>query len=54
MTSLVGGPGLGKTTLLAQAIAENHLAPRGEDIWVGVEAQDADAERLARIVPGAE
>ncbi|HMG45667.1 MAG TPA: BTAD domain-containing putative transcriptional regulator [Acidimicrobiales bacterium] len=53
VTSLVGGPGLGKTTLLAQAIAENRLAPRGEDMWVGVEARDADAERLARIVAAA-
>ena len=50
VTSLVGGPGLGKTTLLAQAIAENRLAPRGEDIWVGLEARDADAERLSRVV----
>src|SRR5688572_11573286 len=50
VTSLTGGPGLGKTTLLAQALAENRMAPRGEDRWVGVEAQDADASRLARIV----
>ena len=32
VTSVVGGPGLGKTTLLAQAVAENRLAPRGEDV----------------------
>ena len=53
VTSLVGGPGLGKTTLLAQAIAENRLAPRGEDVWVGIEPRDADAERLARVVAAA-
>jgi LuxR family maltose regulon positive regulatory protein len=53
VTSLTGGPGLGKTTVLAQALAENRLAPRGEDRWVGVEAQDADASRLARIVAAA-
>jgi DNA-binding SARP family transcriptional activator/ATP/maltotriose-dependent transcriptional regulator MalT len=53
VTSLTGGPGLGKTTLLAQALAENRMAPRGDDRWVGVEAQDADASRLARIVAAA-
>ena len=40
----------GKTTLLAQAIAENHLSPRGVDVWIGIEAADADADRLARAV----
>ena len=50
VTSLVGGAGLGKTTLLAQAIAENRLAPRGEDVWIGVEEHDVDADRLARVV----
>ena len=53
VTSVVGGPGLGKTTLLAQAIAENKLAPRGDDVWVGVERQDADADRFARVVAAA-
>ena len=41
---------MGKTTLLAQAIAENRLAPRGEDVWIGLEEHDADADRLARVV----
>jgi DNA-binding SARP family transcriptional activator/tetratricopeptide (TPR) repeat protein len=53
VTALTGGPGLGKTTLLAQAIAENRLAPRGEDVWIGVEPQDADADRLSRVVAAA-
>ena len=53
VTSLVGGAGLGKTTLLAQAIAENRLAPRGDDVWIGVEEHDADADRLARVVAAA-
>jgi DNA-binding SARP family transcriptional activator len=53
VTSLTGGPGLGKTTLLAQAIAENRLSPRGEDMWIGIEPHDADADRLARVVRGA-
>jgi LuxR family maltose regulon positive regulatory protein len=51
--SLTGGPGLGKTTLLAQAIAENRLAPRGKDVWIGVEPHDADADRLAQVVVAA-
>jgi LuxR family transcriptional regulator, maltose regulon positive regulatory protein len=50
VTALIGGPGLGKTTLMAQAIAENRLAPRGDDIWLGVEAADADGDPLARDV----
>jgi DNA-binding SARP family transcriptional activator len=53
VTSLIGGPGLGKTTLLAQAIAENRLAPRGDDIWIGVEQHDAEADRLARVLAAA-
>ncbi len=46
--SVVGGPGLGKTTLLAQAVAENRLAPRGEDVWLGLAPADADGDSLAR------
>ena len=50
VTSIVGGAGLGKTTLLAQAVAENRLAPRGDDVWIGLEPGDADGEALARDV----
>jgi LuxR family transcriptional regulator, maltose regulon positive regulatory protein len=50
VTSVVGGPGMGKTTLLAQAVAENRLAPRGEDVWIGLEPTDADGVTLARDV----
>src|SRR5687767_263711 len=32
VTTVVGGAGMGKTTLLAQAVAENRLAPRGDDV----------------------
>jgi LuxR family maltose regulon positive regulatory protein len=53
VTSVVGGPGLGKTTLLAQAVAENRLAPRGEDVWIGLEQSDADGVILARDVMAA-
>lgn len=53
VTSLVGGAGLGKTTVLAQAVAENEHAAHGEDLWFGLEAHDADADRLARGVAAA-
>jgi DNA-binding SARP family transcriptional activator/ATP/maltotriose-dependent transcriptional regulator MalT len=47
VTTIVGGPGLGKTTLLAQAVAENRLAPRGEDVWLGLGPADASGDALA-------
>ena len=50
VTSVVGGPGLGKTTLLAQAMAENRLVPRGEDVWIGLEEGDTNGVVLARDV----
>src|SRR5688500_1573214 len=50
VTAVTAGPGLGKTPLLPPAIAENRLAPRGDDVWVGLEAPDADADQLARMV----
>ena len=53
VTAVTGGPGLGKTTLLAQAIAENRLAPRGGDVWLGVEPADADGDTLARDLAAA-
>jgi DNA-binding SARP family transcriptional activator len=53
VTVLVAGPGFGKTTLLLQAIAENELAPRGRDVWIGVEAQDAEGGSLACAVMAA-
>ncbi|HET6775220.1 MAG TPA: BTAD domain-containing putative transcriptional regulator [Acidimicrobiales bacterium] len=48
VTTVVGGPGLGKTTLLAQALAENQLAPRGDDVWLGLGPGDAEGHALAR------
>src|SRR5688572_9092113 len=50
VVTLVGGPGLGKTTLLAQTLAENRLAPQGDDAWVTLERADRDASRLAPVV----
>src|SRR5687768_9765641 len=46
----VGGPGLGKTTLLGQAVAENALAPRRDDVWIGIAAADAAGDGLGRAV----
>jgi len=48
LTTLVAGPGFGKTSLLAQAVAENRLSPRGVDAWVGCQPEDSVASMLAR------
>jgi len=53
VTLLVGGPGFGKSTLLLQAMEENRLAPRGQDVWIGVGPQDAEGDSLARAVAAA-
>jgi hypothetical protein len=36
--------------LLAQSVAENRLAPRGDDVWIGAEVADGDGDGLARDV----
>src|SRR5690349_14263060 len=46
VTFVTGGAGLGKTTLLAQALRENRLAPRGDDVWLAAEPHDDDAAHL--------
>lgn len=53
VTALVGGAGVGKTTLLVQAMLENRLAPRGREIWVGLEPHDSEADRLASLIAAA-
>ncbi|MCU1398579.1 MAG: transcriptional activator domain protein [Acidimicrobiales bacterium] len=40
------GAGFGKTTLVAQAIAENALDPRGRDVYLGCQPEDASASTL--------
>src|SRR5512143_1846046 len=47
LTTVVAGPGFGKTSLLAQAVAENRLAPRGVDLWLGCQPGDASVSVLA-------
>ena len=49
MTVVAGGPGFGKTVLLAQAWDQNRQLPQGEDLWVGVEPGDDDGT-LAAVV----
>ena len=50
LTTVVAGAGFGKSTLLAQAIRANRADPCGIDAWVSCEADDGDAEHLARAV----
>jgi LuxR family transcriptional regulator, maltose regulon positive regulatory protein len=40
------GAGFGKTTLLAQALAENALDPRGRDVYLGCDPGDSSASTL--------
>jgi len=42
VTLLVAGPGFGKTTVLAQAVRANQVAPRGIDVWVSCQAAYED------------
>lgn len=50
VTVVTGAAGLGKSTLLVQALAENRLVPRGEDVWIGVTPNDDDGATLAQDV----
>lgn len=42
LTVVVAGAGYGKTTLLAQALAEHALDPAGRDVWLQTTTQDRD------------
>lgn len=46
VTVVAAPAGLGKSTLLAQAVDENRLAPRGVDWWLTCHADDAMASSL--------
>jgi len=46
LVTVVAPAGFGKTTLLAQAVAENALLPRGVDVWLSCEPADADGPSL--------
>ena len=47
LVSVVAGPGFGKTVLLAQAVEENRLAPRGVDLWLSCGPDSATVSSLA-------
>ena len=46
LVTVEAGAGFGKTTLLAQAVAENRLAPRGRDAWLTCEPADSSTSVL--------
>ena len=50
---VVAGAGFGKTTLLAQALAENLLDPRGVDHWLSCTPEDSGAATLSAHLAGA-
>ena len=50
LTLLVAGAGGGKTSLLAQAISENRLAPMGTDHWLSCGLPHNDPARLVRDI----
>jgi LuxR family transcriptional regulator, maltose regulon positive regulatory protein len=50
VTAIVAAPGFGKTTLLAQAVYENNLAPMGEDRWLTCQPADTALSFLASDV----
>src|SRR3954453_19248456 len=47
LTAIVAAAGFGKTTLLAQAVRENALAPVGEDRWLTCQRDDGALSFLA-------
>ncbi|HEV7759771.1 MAG TPA: AAA family ATPase, partial [Acidimicrobiales bacterium] len=47
VTVVVAPAGFGKTTLLAQAVAENRLSPRGAEFWLTCIADDVAGSSLA-------
>ena len=53
VTVVAGGPGHGKTTLLAAAVAAASSESPGDDVWLGLDPADADGDRLARAVADA-
>ncbi|HMG40935.1 MAG TPA: BTAD domain-containing putative transcriptional regulator [Acidimicrobiales bacterium] len=46
LVTVVAPAGFGKTTLLAQAVGENALLPRGIDVWLSCEPADAAGTSL--------
>src|SRR5689334_17850548 len=46
LTVLEAPAGYGKTTALAQAVAENRLTPRGTDVWLACQPADVKPSTL--------
>jgi DNA-binding SARP family transcriptional activator len=53
LTTVTAGPGFGKTSLLAQAVAENQLAPRGDDVWLTCWEGDSAASSFGAALAAA-
>jgi DNA-binding SARP family transcriptional activator len=47
VTTVVAGPGFGKSTVLSQAMRLHDTDPRGVEAWVSCEPGDEDAHRLS-------
>ena len=50
LVTIEAGAGFGKTTLLAQGLTENELAPRGTDVWLACEPADSSPSVLLGAV----
>ncbi|MET8354163.1 MULTISPECIES: BTAD domain-containing putative transcriptional regulator [unclassified Micromonospora] len=50
VTTVVAGPGFGKSTALAQATRSHAADPRGLESWITCEPGDEDARRLAEAI----
>ena len=50
VTTVVAGPGFGKSTVLGQAMRLHDADPRGVEAWVCCEPGDEDAHRLADAI----
>jgi ATP/maltotriose-dependent transcriptional regulator MalT len=47
LTAVVGGPGFGKTTVLAQSLLDNRMEALGTDVWLRIVDRDRVAEHFA-------
>ena len=50
VTTVVAGPGFGKSTVLAQATRQHAADPCGIESWVTCEPGDEDARRLSAAI----
>src|SRR5215831_10921168 len=50
LTSIVAGPGFGKSTVLGQAVRDHALEPSGIEVWVSCHAGHEQAEHFAAAI----